>query len=533
MREFGGPDHEVFARRLPARLAGVPSRCSGTVQPPGTGQRIRQPAKRGSSSSRARSGRSSREHCYKCHGPDSGEGEGELRVDSLDALLRGGESGPAIVRGDPDRSLLILAVRHDGDVSMPPKKKLAQHEIDALTAWVKMGAPWPDSAESRTGPHPVRTARPVGRAGPEILGVSGPSASPAPRRRRFDDGRARRSTASSWRGWRPRGLRPAPPADKRTLLRRATLDLWGIPPSPEEIDAFLRDRAAQRLRTRRRPAARVPSLRRTLGPALAGPRPLRRQQRHGRQPRLFRRLALSRLRDRRVQRRQALRPVSSKSSSPATCWPTRSRTHRDELLVATGFLAIGPKMLAEDDPVKQQMDIVDEQLDTTCRVFMALTMGCARCHDHKFDPLDDERLLRARGDLQEHADDDLVSRRFEMEHARRWARFKRRFVWRISSRSSTATTIRSSTATRTGCRRRNARPIPSCWRRPRQEYAAIPKAMAVAEGSVGRPRDLPARQSPDARTAGRLGGFPTILAGTQPAAARSPRTAAGSSWRAG
>ena len=86
------------------------------------------------------------EQCFRCHGPESGAGKGELRVDSLDALLKGGVSGPAIVRGEPARSLLLLAVRHEGDIAMPPKKKLAAAEIEALSAWVKMGAPWPASA---------------------------------------------------------------------------------------------------------------------------------------------------------------------------------------------------------------------------------------------------------------------------------------------------------------------------------------------------------------------------------------------------
>ncbi len=112
------------------------------------------------------------EHCYRCHGPDSGDGKAKLRVDSLESLLKGGVSGPAIVRGEPDQSLLILAVRHEGDVSMPPKKKLPQADIDVLAAWVKMGAPWTPP------PAPVVPAGNVprwGEAARQVLGVPGPS----------------------------------------------------------------------------------------------------------------------------------------------------------------------------------------------------------------------------------------------------------------------------------------------------------------------------------------------------------------------
>ena len=117
--------------------------------------------------------------CYDCHGPDSDEGEAELRVDSLAGLLQGGKSGPALVRGEPDRSLIILAVRHDGAVPMPPKTKLPQAEIDALAAWVKMEAHGPARRMSRR--QNVRRKRP--HNGTKRLAASGLSSRCVPWRR--------------------------------------------------------------------------------------------------------------------------------------------------------------------------------------------------------------------------------------------------------------------------------------------------------------------------------------------------------------
>ena len=101
-------------------------------------------------------------HCYECHGPASGGGKAKLRVDSLDGLLKGGRSGPALVRGEPERSMLMLAVRHEGDVAMPPKKKLSQVEIDTLAAWIKMGAPWPAAVQGTSAPGASREPSEMG-----------------------------------------------------------------------------------------------------------------------------------------------------------------------------------------------------------------------------------------------------------------------------------------------------------------------------------------------------------------------------------
>ena len=190
-------------------------------------------------------------------------------------------------------------------------------------------------------------------------------------------------------------------------------------------------------------------------------------------------------------------------------------------------------MLAEDDPVKQQMDIVDEQLDTTCRVFLGLTMGCARCHDHKFDPLAIERLLRPGRDLQEHADDALASA--STPSGTRPASAMPRAVLRLEDLEQIIDRHDNALVngnTERGCPTEERSARAKLLEEAKKEYAAIPKAMAVAEGTRGRPRGLPARQSPDAR-ARRAAAVPDDPGGRRPAAAEPERTAAGSSWPAG
>jgi hypothetical protein len=185
--------------------------------------------------------------------------------------------------------------------------------------------------------------------------------------------------------------------------------------------------------------------------------------------------------------------------------------HRGELLVATGFLAIGPKMLAEDDPVKQQMDIVDEQLDTTCRVFLALTMGCARCHDHKFDPLAMSDYYALAGIFQ--STQTMLSFRVDSK----WnatalggpqARLRLEDLEQIIDRHDNA--LINGNTNRMSAEERAAHA--ALLEEARKEYAAIPKAMAVGEGSVG---DLRVFLRGNHLTRGPLAPrrFPTILAG--------------------
>ncbi len=180
-------------------------------------------------------------HCWECHGPN--KQKAGLRLDSRAAILKGGETGPALVAGKPESSLLVEAIGYEGSVQMPPQRKLATDEIASLTAWVKQGAPWPEtraglSIRKPATASPSRSSitakdrdfwsfRPVQEPPPPAVGDAG---WPRSGMDRFILAKLEST-----------GLRPAPPADRRTLLRRLTFDLIGLPPSREEIEAFLHD----------------------------------------------------------------------------------------------------------------------------------------------------------------------------------------------------------------------------------------------------------------------------------------------------
>jgi hypothetical protein len=452
------------------------------------------------------------ENCYGCHGPDSGKGKAGLRIDSLESLRRGGNSGPAIVSGDPDASLLILAVRHDSTLaSMPPKSKLQPGEIEALTAWVKMGAPWPAVATAPVAPKTPATAS--GAKWDEATRAFWafqplkPPPLPDVGERSWPRTPIDRFILSNLEEVR---LKPAIPADKRTLIRRATLDLLGLPPSPEEIDSFVRDES---------PDAFARVVDRLLASPCYG-------ERWGRHWLDVARYADSNGMDDNLAYPEAWRYrdyviAAFNTDKPfdrfleeqlagdllAEAEPRR----RDELIVATGFLALGPKMLAEDDPVKQQMDIVDEQLDTTSRVFLGLTIGCARCHDHKFDPLllTDYYALAGifkstRTMLTYRVDSKWNATGLGAEQSALRLEDLEQIIDRHDNALVNGNTNKMSVEERTA----RAKLLEDA----KAEYAKIPKAMAVTEGIVG---DLSVFLRGNHLTKGPLAPrrFPTILAG--------------------
>ena len=330
------------------------------------------------------------EYCQDCHGPE-GDMPAGLRVDSLAALLKGGRSGPAIAPGQPRRSLLILAVEHDPSVkAMPPKAKLNTQQIESLMRWVEMGAPWPQAPQDKRVPSGEQGAPVLTEADRDFWAWQAPQASPVPVVHLRGWSRSPMDTFLL-AGLESQRMQPAPPASRRKLIRRATFDLHGLPPRPAAIQQFLVDESPD-------------AWSRLVDRLLASPRY---GERWGRRWLDIARYADSngmddnmayadawRYRDYVIDALNADRSydrfIYEQVAGDLLPRPdTNAGREADPFasLIATGFLMIGPKMLAEDDPVKQQMDIVDDQIDTVGRVFMGLTLGCARCHDHKFDPI--------------------------------------------------------------------------------------------------------------------------------------------------
>jgi hypothetical protein len=312
------------------------------------------------------------DNCFSCHGPQ--KQKGGLRLDSRSAQLTGGDSGPAVVPGDPARSRIVKAVRHDGELKMPPKGQLPAESVEHLTTWVKMGAPWPEVRGQRTEDRGQTTDpakghwafQPVRRpAVPEIPNPKSQIPSPI--------------DAFVLAKLQAAGLGLSPPADKATLLRRVTLDLTGLPPTPQEVDAFVRDPS---------PAAYVNVVDRLL----ASPHYGERWGRHW--------LDLARYADSKgyvfqeerrypfayTYRDYVIRAFNEDKpynrfileQLAADKLPLGADKHP---LAAMGFLTLGRRFL------NNVHDIIDDRIDVVTRGLLGLTVQCARCHDHKYDPI--------------------------------------------------------------------------------------------------------------------------------------------------
>ena len=313
------------------------------------------------------------DRCLKCHGDK--KQSGGLRLDSREALLRGGDSGAAVLPGDPAESLLLRAVRQvDDDLRMPKGGQLTPRQVAALARWIEMGAPFPAATRPRRRTRdPQHWAfRPLGKTPlPATAGATWP-------RSAVDHFILTKLAALP--------LSPQPRADKRTLIRRVTFDLIGLPPPPDEVDAFVADPSPD-------------AYARLVDRLLSSPRYGERWGRHWLD---VARYADSNGLDENVAHGNAWRYrdyvvdafnhdkpfdrfVREQLAGDLLAFGDQTEQHAQ--LIATGFLSIGPKVLAETDLAKMRMDIIDEQLDTTGRVFLGLTFGCARCHDHKFDPI--------------------------------------------------------------------------------------------------------------------------------------------------
>jgi hypothetical protein len=312
------------------------------------------------------------EHCLKCHGPD--KQKGDLRLDTRESILKGGLSGPAVTPGHPERSLLVKAVGYgDDELRMPPKGKLSDRQIADLTRWVQMGASFPPSAKSKAG------------SGRDHWAFQAPLDPPVPavKNTAWPRSLLDRFVLARLEG---RGLQPAPATDRRTLIRRATFDLLGLPPTPAEVDAFVADTSAD-------------AFAKVVDRLLTSPHYGERWGRHWLD---VARYADSNGLDENVAFGHAWRyrdyvVAAFNHDKPydqflleqlaGDLLPGDTAAAHHERLIATGLLALGPKVLAEGDEKKMELDIVDEQVDTLGRAVLGMTFGCARCHDHKFDPI--------------------------------------------------------------------------------------------------------------------------------------------------
>lgn len=313
--------------------------------------------------------------CYKCHSQSAQRVKAGLFLDTREGLLKGGDNGPAIVVGDPEKSLLIKAVRYtDPDLQMPPKgSKLSDEQIADLVAWVKMGAPdprvatlaqmeWKDSTKSHWAWQPLKKP-----AAPEVKDTAWCKTP-------VDNFILARLEEKN--------LKPNPAADKRTLLRRATFDLIGLPPTEEEVKDFLADESPE-------------AFAKVVDRLLASPHYGERWGRHW--------LDVARYSDTKGQiRRQREDPNN------AYAWTYRDYVIRsfnedkpynifiieqlaaDKLpataknltnLCALGFITVGERFM------EMRNDIINDRIDVVTKGFLGLTVSCARCHDHKFDPI--------------------------------------------------------------------------------------------------------------------------------------------------
>lgn len=312
-------------------------------------------------------------HCLSCHGPR--KQKAGLRLDSREALMKGGESGPAITSGDPVVSLLIEAVGYDGETQMPPKGKLDPREIETLTEWVKRGAPWPHGPSSAVDSSKPKPADPSDHwAFRPVVNPAVPLVKNADWPRGAIDGFVLSRLEA-------RGLRPVEPADRRSLIRRASFDLTGLPPSIAEIDAFLADsspdafdRVVDRLLTSPRYGER-------WGRHWLDVARYAEDQAHTFEARLY--PHGFRYRDWVVNALNADMPYDRfVTEQIAGDLVGGVESGRESRLAALGFFALGPVYYGN-----AIADERDDRIDTLSRGFLALTVSCARCHDHKYDPI--------------------------------------------------------------------------------------------------------------------------------------------------
>jgi cytochrome c553 len=322
--------------------------------------------------------------CYSCHATTAKKIRGGLTLDTREGLRKGGDSGPALIPGDPRESLLIKALQHTQDnLKMPPKKKLPAEMIADFEKWIAMGAPDPRGGPTKVVKYEIDVEK-----GRTFWCFQPPRHTAPPT---VKDAAWSRSDVDRFllAKLEANGLKPVDDADARTLLRRLSFDLTGLPPTPEEVESFVTEYAVS-------PEA---TLEAAVDRLLASPRFGERWARHwldvaryaessGRANN-FAYPHAWRYRDYIISSFNADKPYDEflREQLAGDLLDARDDAQKTEFLTATGFLALGPKTHNERSRPQFEMDLADEQIDATFQAFQALTAACARCHDHKFDPI--------------------------------------------------------------------------------------------------------------------------------------------------
>lgn len=318
------------------------------------------------------------ENCFRCHGGGK-RIRGDLNLTTLGGMLTGGGLGPALVPGEADRSLIIKAIRYtDKDLKMPPTKKLSAEQVDLLTQWVKMGAPWPGAEAVKVAEKKGFRIRPEDREHWAFQPLQRPPI-PEVKNKAWVSNPI---DAFILARLEKKGLQPNPAASKRELVRRVYFDLTGLPPSPQEVEAFVNDTS---------PKAYENLVERLLHSPRYG-------ERWGRYW-----LDLVRYAETNSYERDNPKPhiwryrdyvIRSFNEDKPYDQFLREQLAGDELpnptadsIIATGYYRLGIWDDEPSDPLLARYDALDDIVATTSHVFLGMTVDCARCHDHKIDPI--------------------------------------------------------------------------------------------------------------------------------------------------
>lgn len=327
------------------------------------------------------------ERCFKCHSTAAKKSKGHLLLDSRDAILKGGDSGSAALPGQPDKSLMLRAVGYqDAELAMPPQGKLADHEIAALTEWVRRGLPFPGAAKAGETKTTINIAE-----GRKFWSFQPVRPMPAPAVKRSEWVR-RPIDAFVLAELEKHALAPAPPADSRTLIRRMHFDVIGLPPTPEEVEEFVHTWDATGSQRHALTAELVDRL-------LSSPHYGERWGRywldlarycdfaepwaeHKGQPHHYRDWVVKAISDDVPYDQFVIKQLAADLAPDA----------KPEDHAALGFLGLSPTYWKE---LKLAPDVIktvvaeewEERIHAVASTFLGLTVSCARCHDHKFDPI--------------------------------------------------------------------------------------------------------------------------------------------------